>query len=119
MMRYVRYLLISVIIKKTVMVFMVMYLERVIEKINSVKKYVRNRYHAEIIGIFGSFARGAEKQAGDIDILVEFNEDADLFDYVGLSLYLEEQLGKKVDIVPRDSIKKELKEQIIKETIPL
>jgi predicted nucleotidyltransferase len=70
-----------------------------------------------VIGIFGSLVRGEEKETSNIYILVEFNEDADLFDFVGLSLFLEEKLGRKIDIVTYDTIRTELKEQILKETI--
>ena len=51
--------------------------------------------------VFGSYARGEETQKSDIDILVKFNENADisLFDYIGIKLDLEENLQKKVELV--------------------
>ncbi len=94
-------------------------LKRIKDSIASLKERIRKEYKAEIIGIFGSFARGEEKEKSDIDILVEFKEDADLFDFVGLSIYLEEKLGRKVDVVPRDTVKPELKDIILKETVLL
>jgi len=87
--------------------------------INSLKEVVRKKYKAEIIGIFGSFVRGEEKESSDIDILVEFKKDADLFDFVGLSIFLEEKLGRKIDIVPRDTLKPELKDIILKEIVSI
>lgn len=56
----------------------------------------------------------------DIDVLVEFEPGADLIDFVGLSIFLEEKLGiHKVDIVPYDTIRKEIRENIHKEDIYL
>ncbi len=48
---------------------------------------------------------------------MEFDKDADLFDFVGLSIFLEERLGRKVDVVPRDAVRPELKELILKEAV--
>ncbi|BCB96735.1 nucleotidyltransferase [Dissulfurispira thermophila] len=92
-------------------------LKEIIDSINSLKEKIKTQYKAEVVGIFGSFVRGEEKKSSDIDILVEFNEDADLFDFVGLSIFLEEKLGRKVDVVPRDMVRPELKKRILKETV--
>ncbi|MEN3184632.1 MAG: nucleotidyltransferase family protein [Atribacterota bacterium] len=50
------------------------------------------------IGLFGSFARGEEGKASDIDIVVEM-ENPDLFTLARLKEYLEEAFGRKVDLV--------------------
>lgn len=94
-------------------------LKEIIESINSLKGVIKAKYKAEVVGIFGSFVRGEEKEKSDIDVLVEFDEDADLFDFVGLSIFLEERLGRKVDVVPRDTVRPELKEIILAEAVPV
>ncbi len=76
------------------------------------------RYKVREIGVFGSAVRGEQKQSSDIDVLVDFDENADLFDLVGLGLYLEEKLGQKVDVVPRRALRKELRDSILKEVVP-
>lgn len=53
-----------------------------------------------------------------LDVLVEFEKEADLFDFVGLSIFLEEKLGRKVDVVPRDAVRPELKDIILREAVP-
>lgn len=88
-------------------------------QLNRLKEEAKTKYKAEIIGIFGSYARGEAKTTSDIDILVEFDKDADLFDLVGLSIFLEEILGIEVDVVPRDAIRPELKETILSEIVPV
>ena len=47
-------------------------------------------------------------------ILFEISDDASLFDLVGLADFLEEELKIKVDIVPIDTIRKEIKEDVLK-----
>jgi predicted nucleotidyltransferase len=92
----------------------------VIKILKNLEDEIRRKYKAEIIGIFGSYARGEQRKGSDIDIIVEFDKGATLFDVVGLSLFLEEKLKiKKVDIVPKDAVREELKEEIFKEVVPL
>lgn len=91
--------------------------EKVIEILKAVAGDILIRYRAQVKGIFGSFARGEESETSDIDVLVDFKESADLFDLVGLSLFLEETLQMPVDVVPTDAIKSDLRDIILKEAI--
>ncbi|MDI6810791.1 MAG: nucleotidyltransferase family protein [archaeon] len=94
-------------------------LELIIKTLKSLEREIKKGYKAEIIGIFGSYVRGEERAGSDVDVLVEFESGADLIHFVGLSLFLEEELGLKVDVVPYDAIRIELKETILKETVYL
>ena len=51
--------------------------------------------------LFGSFARGEERQDSDVDLLVEFDHSSPigLFAYARMWREIEERLGKKVDLV--------------------
>jgi predicted nucleotidyltransferase len=91
--------------------------ENVIQVLRSVTDESLLRYKAQIRGIFGSVARGDESENSDIDVLVDFTEKADLFDFVGLALFLEEKLQRKVDVVPSDTIKSEIRNAVMKEAI--
>jgi predicted nucleotidyltransferase len=91
--------------------------DEILEILGSVKEEVKQEYKAEIKGIFGSYARGDEKEESDIDVLVDFGKDADLFDLVGLGLFLEEKLHCKVDVVPQDSLREEIKPYVLKEMV--
>jgi predicted nucleotidyltransferase len=73
------------------------------------------KYKVERMGLFGSSVRGDQKPASDIDVLVRFREDADLFDLVGLAQFLEEKLGQKVDVVPETALRHELRESVLKQ----
>jgi len=94
-------------------------LENIKGVLKDLKREIRNKYKAELLGIFGSFARGEQTSESDLDVLVLFDTDATLFDFVGLAIFLEEKLGIKVDIVPQDTLRKEIKEKVLSDVVPL
>jgi predicted nucleotidyltransferase len=87
----------------------------ILAALKEMREVIKARYKVKEIGIFGSVVRGEQHTASDIDILVEFDDGADLFDLVGLSLFLEEKLQRKVDIVPKRALRPELREAVLKE----
>jgi predicted nucleotidyltransferase len=93
--------------------------QEILKILNLVKAEAKKKYKVEIKGIFGSYSRGEYNPASDVDILVQFEDSADLFDFVGLGQFLEEKLKTKVDIVPQEDIRWELKDSILQETIYL
>ena len=56
-------------------------------------------YGAHNVRVFGSVARGDNRDDSDIDFLVEFDNGRTLFDLVGLRLDLQELLGATVEVV--------------------
>ncbi|MEA1993947.1 MAG: nucleotidyltransferase family protein [Euryarchaeota archaeon] len=94
-------------------------LERVRTRIHKKEEEIRGKYKAEIVGVFGSYARGEQKKDSDLDILVRFHEGATLFDFVGLANFLEEELQMNVDLVSERAIRKELRERILTEVTPV
>ncbi len=91
--------------------------DKTLKALKRLKKEVAERYHVKNLELFGSVAREDNTIDSDIDILVEFEIGADLFDLTGLSLFLEETLGQKVDVVPKQAIRPELRNNIIAEAI--
>jgi predicted nucleotidyltransferase len=87
--------------------------------LSSCKEELRKEFKVKEISIFGSFIKGRAKRKSDVDVLVDFEEGADLFDLVGLALYLEKKLGKKVDVVPKGALRKEIKSSVLREAVPL
>ena len=56
------------------------------------------KYKVKRIGLFGSFVRGEQSLKSDIDFFVDFEEPS--FDnFMGLSYFLEELFGRKVEIL--------------------
>jgi predicted nucleotidyltransferase len=78
---------------------------------------LRREYKIIEIGIFGSYIRGEQKRKSDIDILVKFEEPISLLDLVGAENYLSELLKIKVDLIPKEDLRPELKNIILKETV--
>jgi len=94
--------------------------EEIIETLKGLNQEVRKQYKAEVIGIFGSYVQGKQKKKSDLDVLVKFHEGATLFELVGLSIFLEEKLGvKKVDVIPYDAVRAEIRNRIFKEAVYL
>ena len=83
--------------------------------IKSNKKLLRQEYGVKEIGIFGSFARGEPKRKSDIDVLVDFYNVPDLIKFIELERKLQRLLGKKVDLVRKQAIREELKDNILRE----
>ena len=69
------------------------------------------------VSIFGSFARGEERPDSDVDILVEFDGPATFDRYMDTKFYLEELLGRKVDLVTPKAIKPRMKPYIMQDLI--
>ena len=93
-----------------------MKLEEIKEILKKHKKELQENFNKNM-GIFGSYVRGEQREASDVDILVEFYETPDLLKFIELERYLEEILGVKVDLVRKQAIREELGERILKEVV--
>lgn len=91
--------------------------ERLIAHLTMLKPEIISRYKAKEIGLFGSFVRDEQKNNSDVDVLADFDEEADLFDLVGLAQFLEEKLNRKVDVVPKNALRTELRESVLREVV--
>ncbi len=91
----------------------------ILNALRSLKPELMARYKVKEIGLFGSFGRGEPHEVSDIDLLLDFREDASLFDLVGLALFLEEQLNRKVDVVSKRALRAELRETVMQEVAPV
>ncbi|NVM19755.1 MAG: nucleotidyltransferase family protein [Candidatus Lokiarchaeota archaeon] len=91
--------------------------EEILETIKNVKNKLNVDYRVKTIGIFGSYISDTQTAMSDIDFLVEFENDADLLHFIGLSRYLEELFNTKVDVKSKPSLKEELKKNILESVI--
>ena len=69
---------------------------------------MEDRYKARVVAVFGSYVKGEEKQTV-IGRSGGVSGGANLLDLVGISNYLEDELKIKVDVVPVDTIRQEIK----------
>ena len=82
------------------------------------KNYLVEKFGVIEIAIFGSYARGEQREDSDVDLIVDFKEGWKTFDnYMDLKFYLEELFGKKVDLVIKSAINPRIKPFIIEEAI--
>lgn len=78
--------------------------------------YIKTTFYVRELGIFGSFVKERQKTKSDIDILVAFEQGhKDFFNYTRLKYYMEELLGRKVDLVIKEAVKPRLRERIFNE----
>lgn len=89
------------------------------EKLSLLMPALKEKYHVESLEIFGSYARGEQSQNSDLDLLITFSQPYSLWELLDVKEFLSKKLSLKVDLVPKDSIKAMLKEQIIHEAIPV
>jgi predicted nucleotidyltransferase len=59
---------------------------------------LKTEFGVKRIGLFGSFSCGKQKKASDVDLLIEFEKPIG-FKFMTLAEYLENKLGRKVDIL--------------------
>ena len=80
---------------------------------------VAQQHGAFNVRIFGSVARGEEREDSDIDFLVEMNSNCSLLDRIALIQDLEDLLNRKVDVTTVKGLRDYFRERIINQAIPL
>ncbi len=71
------------------------------------------------VRIFGSVARGEADETSDIDLVVKMEPGRSLMDLGGLVFDLQELLGVKVDVVTENGLRERIREQVMREAVPL
>jgi predicted nucleotidyltransferase len=89
--------------------------KEIIEIIQKRKSELTMRYGVKRLGLFGSYVKNQQRKKSDVDIIVQFSRDIDLFDFVDLREYLESQLNAKVDLVMESALKPNLGKRILAE----
>jgi predicted nucleotidyltransferase len=89
--------------------------QEIIKIIRNSKPEMESHYGVQRLGLFGSHVREKQRKKSDIDILVAFNRDIDLFDFLDLREYLEGQLRVKVDLVMESALKPAIGKRILSE----
>jgi uncharacterized protein len=89
--------------------------KEVVDIIRSIKPEMESRYGVQRLGLFGSYVKERQRRKSDIDILVAFSRDIDLFDFLDLREYLEGKLHSKVDLVMESALKPAIGRHILAE----
>jgi len=80
---------------------------------------LKEKYHVDTIELFGSYVHAEQNKKSDLDILITFSKPYNLWEFIDVKEFLTKKLHVKVDLVPKDSIKPMLKDQILQEATPI
>ncbi len=90
----------------------------ILEYLSSNKNELKRRYGVIKIGLFGSYARGEERDDSDIDLAIELERDKkNISNFFGFKREIERVFGKKVDLGIESSLKPIAKKYILKEIL--
>jgi uncharacterized protein len=89
--------------------------QEIINIIRTSKPEIEARYGVMRVGLFGSYVREQQRKKSDIDILVSFDRDIDLFEFIDLREFLEARLHHKVDLVMEKALKPVIGKRILSE----
>ncbi len=78
---------------------------------------IARKFSVKHLALFGSTARGDAREDSDVDVLVEFEGPATFNGYMDLKFYLEELLGKEVDLVTESGLKPRARPYVEKDLI--
>ena len=72
--------------------------EKAVKLLQEKHPYLAAEFGVRRIGLFGSYAKGHSDETSDVDMIVEFERPIG-FRFVELVEYLENLLGRKVDVL--------------------
>lgn len=93
--------------------------------VNDILSYLRQnretlseKFGVVRIGIFGSFARGEQSPASDIDMVVEIEKGRkNIHSFLKLKRFLEKEMARKIDLGFEHSLKPAIREKVMKQII--
>lgn len=94
-------------------------LDEIMFRLRTLRPELERRYAIRELGVFGSYARGEQREDSDLDILVDMGEGTTLIDYVGLQQELSDALGVRVDLANKRTLKRRIGTTILAEVKPL
>lgn len=91
--------------------------EDVLNSLRTHKHVLVERFGVTGLSLFGSFARDQATDGSDVDILVEFGTRATSRTYFGVQFYIEDLLGRRVDLVTDKALRSELRPYVQREAV--
>jgi len=82
--------------------------------ISTIVNYLK-QYKVNEVGVFGSFVRDEMNDKSDIDVLVDYPRGITLFDIAKMKIELSEMLGREVDLVSKNAVRKRIMDYIVKD----
>ncbi len=88
--------------------------DEVLSRLRDVWTTLEEQYGVRSLTLFGSVARGEARPDSDVDLLVEFDRPTGYFGLVALQLFLQELLGREVDLGTPGSLQPALRQEAIR-----
>jgi len=89
--------------------------EEIISKVREAVESDPSKDYIQSIYLFGSFLHGDAKEDSDVDLLFESKKVMSLFELFGVQKRFEEKIGRKVDLIEKDSLDKYIKDEVLAE----
>jgi len=89
--------------------------EEIAKKVKEAIESDPNRDYIQSISLFGSHLHGDARPDSDVDLLVVFRKSLSYFKLFDIQYGIEKKIGRKVDLVPRNSIDKYIKDEVLAE----
>ena len=90
---------------------------QVLEQLARSKPTLSSRFGVRTLALFGSTVHDAARVDSDIDILVSFDVPATSERYFGVQFFLEDLLGRPVDLVTNKALRPELRPYVEREAV--
>jgi predicted nucleotidyltransferase len=90
------------------------------EAISTLRTYlpaIRRDFGVRRLALFGSTARDQARDDSDLDILVDFETGPTFLSFMGLRAFLEDQTGRKIDLVTQDALKPRMRPVVEREAV--
>ena len=91
--------------------------DEVLNLLRAHKAILTQRFGVTEFALFGSTARGQSTDGSDVDILVRFDRPTTSKAYFGVQFYLEDLLGRPVDLVTDKALRAELRPYVEREAV--
>lgn len=86
----------------------------ILSKLRELKPELNKQFAVREIGLFGSFSDNSYSEDSDIDILVELEKPIG-WKIFTLEIYLEKVFGRKIDLVTKNALKEQIRDNILKQ----
>ena len=91
--------------------------DEVLALLRTHKPILMERFGVTALALFGSFARDQASDGSDVDILVRFTGPATSRSYFGVQFYIEDLLGRRVDLVTDKALRPQFRPFVEQEAL--
>lgn len=91
--------------------------QAILDRLRAEAPALREKYRLESLAVFGSMARGEDREGSDVDVLVKSVGTPDFSRYMGLKLDLEDLLLRSVDLATINMIRPEMGTRVEKDLL--